>query len=139
MGKTKHTGYLGNEITATPGNVAIDSLAGSGTRMVTADASGNLATTAIPSGTFTVVEAEIDFGNIPVSEKSFTITNGAITSGNLIMVSPSGNTATDRVGNDYSWETFSFSATAGTGNFELWANCSNGSLVGKRKILYTYS
>jgi hypothetical protein len=64
MGKTKNTGYLGNEITATAGNVAIDSLAGSGTRMVTADASGNLATTAIPSGGSPAgTTGEIQFNN----------------------------------------------------------------------------
>jgi len=100
---------------------------------------GDLEQAAGGSGTFSVTETEIDFGTTPVTEKSFTITNGAITTSSLVMVSPSGKAATGRVGNDYSWETFSFSVVPGTGKFELTANCSNGSVVGKRKILYTYS
>lgn len=139
MGKTKNTGFIGNEIIVTPGNVAIDSLSGVGVRVVTADTSGNLSTTPLASGTFSVLETEIDFGSSPVSEKLFTITNASITPSSLIMITPSGNQATGRVGNDYSWETFSFSATPGSGNFQLWANCSNGAVVGRRKILYTFS
>ena len=92
----------------------------------------------VPGGV-TITEVEIDFGTIPVTEKSFIITDAGISIISKIIVQPSGNVATSRVGNDYSWETFSFSATSGTGNFTLYANCSNGSLVGKRKIYYTFS
>lgn len=91
------------------------------------------------SSSFLLTETEIDFGSTPVSEASFTVTNALITALSKIMVTPSGNTATSRVGNDYSWEAFSFSALAAAGTFTLYANCSNGSVVGKRKIFYTYS
>lgn len=90
------------------------------------------------SGGNPIIETEIDFGSFPISEKLFTITDPSINSSSLVTVFPSGNTATGRIGNDYSWETFSFSATADSGNFSLWANCSNGTVIGKRKILYTY-
>lgn len=91
------------------------------------------------SGTFLISEAEIDFGSKPVESGEFTITDAAINSSHKIIVTSSGNTATGRVGNDYSWENFSFSAIAGTGNFTVNAICGNGSVVGKRKIYYTYS
>ncbi len=86
-----------------------------------------------------VTEVEIDFGGTPVSESSFLIIDANISLSSKIIVSPSGNVAAGRVGNDYSWETFSFSATSGKGNFTLYANCSNGFLVGRRKIYYTFS
>lgn len=97
------------------------------------------ATPAGGPGGMTITEYELDFGNTPVTEGSFVITDAGISGTSKIIVQPSGNVATSRVGNDYSWETFSYSATSGTGNFTLYANCSNGSLVGKRKIYYTFS
>lgn len=90
------------------------------------------------AGGLTVQEVEIDFGTTPVTEGVFTITDAGVTGSSRILLSPSGSTATGRTGNDYSWETFSFSAVAGTGSFDLYANCSNGSVVGKRKVIYTY-
>lgn len=91
------------------------------------------------SSGLTLIETEVDFGSSPIECGEFIITDAAINSSHKIIVSASGNTATGRIGNDYSWENFSFSAIAGTGNFTLYANCSNGSLIGKRKIYYTYS
>jgi hypothetical protein len=73
-----------------------------------------------------------------VSEGVFTITDAGVSGSSRIMVSPCGTPATGRVGNDYSWETFSFSTVPGTGSFQLYANCSNGSVIGKRKVYYTY-
>lgn len=92
----------------------------------------------LPTSGSTTQEYEVDFGTTPVTEGVFTVTDAGITSGSIVIVNPNGATATDRVGNDYSWETFTFSAVAGTGEFTLYANCSNGSVVGKRKIIYTY-
>lgn len=91
------------------------------------------------AGSFAVSETEVDFGSTPVTAKEFTVTDAAIVATNEIMCLPSGNPATSRVGNDFSWEVFSFSALAGTGQFTLSAVCANGSVVGKRKVLYVYS
>lgn len=52
------------------------------------------------------------------------------------MISLTGKTATGRVGNDYTWDSISYSAVPGTGNFVLDAVINNGSVVGKRKLIY---
>ena len=100
---------------------------------------GTWATPSGGGGSFAVTETEIDFGSKPTESISVTVTDAAITSSSKIMVTPSGNPAIGRVGNDYTWENFSFSAVAATGSFILSAVCGNGSVVGKRKIFYTYS
>lgn len=92
-----------------------------------------------PPGTFTVSEAEIDFGTKPVTSKSFTVVDASIVASSKIMVVGSGNTATGRVGNDYEWDSVNYTAKGETGTFTLKAVCNSGHLIGKRKILYTYS
>ena len=88
---------------------------------------------------FSLTEAEIDFGSwVPVRSKRFTITNGSITGTSRIMVSPSWNVATGRVGNDWEWDTINFSAKAGTWSFELTAT-SSWRIRGNRKIFYSFS
>lgn len=90
------------------------------------------------AGSFAITETEIDFGSTPVKDKRFTITDAGISATSKIMVTPSGNVATGRVGNDWEWDTIGFSALAGTGNFVLTAFPS-GFVVGKRKVFYTYA
>lgn len=85
------------------------------------------------------IEAEVDFGSVGVASKSFTVTDGNVTSTMKIAVLASGNTATSRVGNDFEWDAIQFSAKAGTGNFALAANVLNGHVRGRRKILYNLS
>ena len=98
--------------------------------------SGNLT---ISGGGSSVTETEIDFGSVPTETCLVSISDASITPSSLVIVSPSGNAATGRVGNDYSWENITFSAVAQTGSFQLYAVCGNGSLVGKRKVFYSYS
>lgn len=88
-------------------------------------------------GGLSLTETEIDFGTLPVQGKRFTITEASITTSSLIMVSPSGNVATDRVGDDWEWDSINFSAKPNTGTFTLTANAS-GRIRGKRKILYSW-
>ena len=88
---------------------------------------------------FSLTEAEIDFGSwVPVRSKRFAITNASITGTSKIMVSPSWNVATGRVGNDWEWDTINFSAKAGTWSFELTAT-SSWRIRGNRKIFYSFS
>lgn len=83
------------------------------------------------------VEIEIDFGSSPVTGASFTITDANVTPTTKILLAPSGNAATGRVGNDYTWDSILFSTVPGTGNFVLDALVNNGgSVVGKRKLFY---
>ena len=90
----------------------------------------------IPSSV-TATEIEVDFGSMPVTSATFTITDATISAASNIMISLTGKTATDRVGNDYTWDSISYSAVPGTGNFVLDAVVNNGSVVGKRKLIYS--
>ncbi len=87
----------------------------------------------------TLTETEIDFwSTLPLRSKRFTITDAGITNTSKIIVSPSWNVATGRVGNDWEWDSIAFSAKAGTGNFILTA-LSSWRIKGKRKIFYTFT
>lgn len=92
-----------------------------------------------PGGSLSIYEAEIDFGSKPVESATFTVTDALVAVTHKILVLPSSSPATGRVGDDYSWENISYSALAGTGNFTLSAVCGNGSVIGKRKINYTFA
>ena len=85
----------------------------------------------------TLTETEIDFGSLPVQGKKFTITQAGVLPASLVSVSPSGNVATGRVGDDYEWDSINFSAKPNTGTFTLTAY-SSGRIRGKRKILYSW-
>lgn len=82
-------------------------------------------------------ETEIDFGSTPTWDKTFTITDGTVSGSSKIMVLPSGNVGTDRVGNDWEWDSLMLSALAGSGQFTLSALAMPGPVVGKRKVFYT--
>jgi len=88
-----------------------------------------------PGGSSTT-EIEIDFGSSPVTNKGFTITDTGVSGTSKILAFPSGNPATDRVGNDYEWDQIQFSAIPGTESFTLYASVINGSVVGKRNVFY---
>jgi hypothetical protein len=83
-----------------------------------------------------LTEVEIDFGSSPISSKSFTITDAAVTAPTKkILVYTSPKVATGRLGNDWELDTPFFSAAAGTGNFTLSASFPH-LVVGKRNIYY---
>ena len=85
----------------------------------------------------TLTETEIDFGSLPVQGKKFTITQAGVLPASLVSVSPSGNVATGRVGDDYEWDSINFTAKPNTGTFTLTAYAS-GRIRGKRKIIYSW-
>ena len=96
---------------------------------------GTLDSSTLGGGSLTLVEAEIDFGNKPVNNKTFTIINGAVTNTNKIIVMPSPNNATGQLGNDWEMDSATFSAKANTGTITLYVN-AQFSISGKRKIYY---
>lgn len=99
-----------------------------------------LANRQVPSSSgASLTEIEIDFGTTPQVTKVFTITDALVSGTNKILATASGNVATGRVGNDAEWDAIIYTAKAGTGNFELTANCITGAVVGKRKVFYQVS
>ena len=89
-----------------------------------------------PAGPTVATEVEIDFGTAPCWDATFTVTDAAVTGSSKILVFPSGNTATDRVGNDLAWDNILLGAVAGAGQFVVTAIAVPGPIVGKRKIYY---
>ena len=86
-------------------------------------------------GSITGTEIEIDFGSLPISEKTFTITDANVSPTSLLIITPSGETATGRVGNDSEWDGLICTGLAATGSFTL-SVVATGSVVDKRKINY---
>jgi hypothetical protein len=89
-----------------------------------------------PGTGVSVIETEIDFGNIPRKARKFIITSASVIPTNKIIVTPSGNVATGRGSDDWEWDSIDFAAKAGTGSFTIYANSSTR-ITGKRKIFYT--
>jgi hypothetical protein len=93
-------------------------------------------TTASAPTSLTTTEIEVDFGTQPVTSKRFTITDAGVTGTTKIMAVSSGTIATDRVGDDYEWDSVAYACRSGTGTFTLLAKAS-GRIRGKRKVYYT--
>lgn len=82
-------------------------------------------------------EVEVDFGTKPEWSKTFTIIDGTVSGTSKIIVVPSGNVGTSRVGNDLEWDNLILGAIAGAGQFILTALSVPGPVVGNRKVFYT--
>lgn len=78
---------------------------------------------------------EIDFGTIPVSSASFTITDVSVLSTNDILVFTETDPATGRLGNDWDFDMPFFSTIASNGSFTL-SVVFNHFVVGKRNVKY---
>ena len=146
--KGRVTASTGNveDLTATQATSLLDTFTTSSKGLVGASGGGTTnflradGTWAVPSGGgggLTLTEIEVDFGTKPTRSKKFTITNASISGSSKVIVSPSGNVATGRVGDDWEWDSISTSAKAGTGQFILTCFAS-GKVAGKRKFYYTY-
>lgn len=103
---------------------------------ITEIADGDTLVGASGGGGGTATEVEVDFGSTPLFDKTFTITDAAVSGSSVVMAAPSGKVATGRTGNDWAWDGLILSALPGTGNFALTALAVPGPVVGKRKIAY---
>lgn len=93
-----------------------------------------LKTLGMPSYVWT--ETEIDFGTNPSWGGSFTVTDANSVGASIITVVLSGNAPTSLTADEVEWDTITFAAKAGTGDFLVKAAVYPGPVSGKRKILY---
>lgn len=94
---------------------------------------------AIVAGAVSWTETELDFGTAPVASKSFTVTDAGVTGTSKIVVVPSGNAPTSGYSDVWEWDTITFAAVAGTGQFTVYASVGNGTTNGKHKVFYNVS
>lgn len=114
-------------------------VAGTGIAVDNTDPANPIVSTTGSPGSFSVTETEVDFGTLPVVEKTFTVVDALISGTSKIMVTESGSIGTGRIASgDALWDTISYSCVAAAGSFTLYARAS-GSIVGYRKLYYTYS
>jgi hypothetical protein len=111
-------------------------VAGTNITLTYDDPSNTLTIDAAGGGGGALTETEIDFGTAPVRSKKFTVVDGTVTGSSKIIVSPSGNVGTGRVGDDWEWDSVSLAAKAGTGSFTISAHAS-GRIRGNRKVYYS--
>jgi hypothetical protein len=72
-----------------------------------------------------------------VSGSTFVIASAQALATSRITAVLSGNAATGRTVGDAAWDAVSFAAEPGTGTYNLYAICTTGTLVGKRKVVVT--
>ena len=87
-------------------------------------------------GTVTFTEVEIDFGNKPVYDASFTITDATISSSSDVAVHPSGKAATGRTSDDWQWDGAIIAVKPASGSATCYATFHPGPIMGRRKFLY---
>lgn len=143
-GTTRKRIALTNDVTPTNGQIPI----GNGTDFTTASLTAGSNITITPgAGSITIAasggagatwtETEIDFGTTPQWSKTFTVTDAGVSGSSKIVLCPSGNVGTSRVGNDQEWDNLILAGLAGSGSFILTAIAFPGPVVGKRKVFYS--
>lgn len=106
-------------------------------RIIAAIATINATIAALGGASWT--ETEIDFGSAPVAGGSFTVVDAAVSGTSKVVVVPSGAAPTGGYADVWEWDTLTFAATAGAGQFTLHAAVANGTTNGKRKVFYQVS
>lgn len=91
---------------------------------------------AVSGGSSTWTETEVDFGSTPVAGAAFTVVDATVSGTSKIAVVPSGNAPTGGYADVWQWDSITFAATPGSGQFTLHAAVANGTTNGKRKVLY---
>lgn len=100
------------------------------------DAATARATLGIAASSTVWTEYEIDFGSTPVYDATFTVVDAAVSGTTEVAVVQSGATATGRAAGDALFDSITYAAVPGAGQFTLYALAMPGPVVGKRKILY---
>lgn len=87
-------------------------------------------------GSATIYSTEIDFGTTAVGSKTFTITNGSVTTASLLIVQQSGMAATNKEADENEMDFLELSAMPQNGSFVLFANANPGPVQNKFIVNY---
>lgn len=87
-------------------------------------------------GATAIKTTEIDYGAVPVIEKTFVVTDAAVSAANKILVQQSGKGATGRDDDENEMDVIHCRAVPGTGQFTLYTTCLTGKVSGKYLINY---
>lgn len=90
-----------------------------------------------PTASLAITETELNFGTSPVASAHFTVTDASVSGTSKIMLTPSGNAPTSGYSDVWEWDSITFAAKAGTGDFTIYASVGTGTVSGKYKVFYT--
>lgn len=110
---------------------SLGSGSGAGTKFLREDNSWQ----PVSAGISVIEEAEIDFGTVPISEKSFVIPNAAITPSMKIITSVSYAAPTGKDQDELEMDDLQLRALAGTGNFTLYVRAADGSYLADKFLI----
>lgn len=116
------------------GRVSTLNFVGSGVALAVSGDIGT-ATAVGGGGSTTVTQVEIDFGNVPVLTKTFTVTDVTVTAASKIIAVQAGTAATGRQADENEMDSVRFACNAGTGSFTVYAS-STLLVTGKFKMNY---
>ncbi len=91
------------------------------------------------SGTFAITQAEIDFGESPVPEAFFSITDANVTTSSKVLGGIAYVAPTGRDLDEVEMEPFNLNFSGGSGVVNLWAQAIEGPVTGKYKVWYTFA
>ena len=89
------------------------------------------------TGTFEIKQTEIDFGATPVSEALFTITDGDVSAGSMLIGQVAYEAPTGKVLDEVEMDALDLKFGPDTGQFTLYARGLDGYVADKFKINYT--
>lgn len=108
-----------------------------GTTIACVNSSGTITCT-LSSGAVSVTEVEIDFGTaFGYYDKTFTVTDAAVSGTSKILITQSGNAPTSRQADENQMDALSCNALPAAGSFTLFCRAEPGPVAGKYKIFYT--
>jgi hypothetical protein len=87
------------------------------------------------SSSIVTKEIEINFGTLSNPIRSWLINDNNVSTSNKILVYPSPNPGTDRIGNDWEFDYATFTATASNQSLQIYAS-TDIAMIGYRKIYY---
>ena len=93
-------------------------------------------TVVISASAATWTETEVDFGTAPTFNKSFTVTDAAVSAASKVAIVPSGKAPTGLTADEWEWDIIQCAADPAAGSFTVRCLAIPGPVMGKRKLQY---
>lgn len=81
-------------------------------------------------------QTEVDFGSMPVAEKTFTVSDADVATSSQIIAMIAYEAPTGKDLDEVEMDPFNVRAAPGSGEFTLWLQALHGLVIGKFKVNY---